>query len=68
MECWICNKKAVVRYSPDLDIRGVGACKRHKTKVLAAMYLAIHGDGSLLNELQFKPKDKHARSRNSNKT
>ena len=30
MNCLICNKQAVYRFSPDLiDIEGLGACKEH---------------------------------------
>lgn len=36
-----CKKKAVVRYSPDLDIRGVGACKEHKVHVHYALLMKL---------------------------
>jgi hypothetical protein len=33
LSCVICGKKAKWRYSPDLDIRGIGACSKHREDV-----------------------------------
>jgi hypothetical protein len=36
--CAICNKPAIGRYSPDLDIKGLAFCADHSTQVGAAFY------------------------------
>lgn len=41
MICVICGKKAAFRYSPDLDIQGVGACKKHNEDVRLAYVMLI---------------------------
>jgi hypothetical protein len=41
MKCRICGKKAIYKYSPDLDIDGLGACKKHKEDVFMAYYILI---------------------------
>lgn len=33
MKCIKCNKKAEFRYSPDLDIKGIGMCEEHKKEI-----------------------------------
>lgn len=33
MSCIKCGKKATKRYSPDLDIEGIGACDEHKEEI-----------------------------------
>ena len=42
MKCSICNKQATGRYSPDLDINGIGFCKEHEESVQIAYYLLIN--------------------------
>jgi hypothetical protein len=42
--CEICGKKAVFFFSPDLDIQGLGACKKHK-KVIQVAYLVLMMNG-----------------------
>jgi len=33
MECIKCGAKATKRYSPDLDINGIGVCDKHEEEV-----------------------------------
>jgi len=41
MKCEICGKKAVYRFSPDLDIAGLGSCKKHKRDMQQAIILLL---------------------------
>ena len=41
MKCEICGKKAVYRFSPDLDIQGLGACRKHKEDMWLAYLLLL---------------------------
>lgn len=43
-KCYICKKDAVYRYSPDLDLRGLGACEEHKDEVMIEYYKIIYLD------------------------
>lgn len=43
MNCVICNKKATYIYSPDLDVAGIGACKKHKIDVCLAYMILVQG-------------------------
>jgi hypothetical protein len=33
MECIKCGTKATKRYSPDLDIKGIGMCDEHEEEI-----------------------------------
>jgi hypothetical protein len=33
MECVKCGAKATKRYSPDLDIKGIGMCDEHQEEI-----------------------------------
>ena len=33
MECIKCGKPATIRYSPDLDIKGIGMCDEHEEEI-----------------------------------
>jgi hypothetical protein len=39
MKCEICGEKAMWRFSPDLDVEGIGACQIHKESVRLAYYI-----------------------------
>jgi hypothetical protein len=39
MECEVCGKKAIYRFSPDMDIEGLGACKKHKRDMMIAFII-----------------------------
>jgi hypothetical protein len=41
--CFKCGHKAYYRFSPDLDISGLGACKKHLEKVKMAYILLLSG-------------------------
>lgn len=61
-KCEICGKKAVYRFSPDLDISGIGACKKHKIDVHIA-YIALVTQGEqeynfIINEMKRSNKKK----------
>lgn len=46
-----CKEKVIGRYSPDLDIHGIGFCKKHKTIVLGAYICLLRGDKELFGVL-----------------
>ena len=39
----MCGKKATKRFSPDLDIKGIGACKKHVKQVQIGYIALITG-------------------------
>ncbi len=43
MECVKCGKPATKRYSPDLDIKGIGMCAEHTDEVMMDL-LVTHFD------------------------
>jgi len=45
MKCEICNGEAVYRFSPDVDIEGLGACEKDREYVQAA-YIILVNEGS----------------------
>lgn len=44
LKCIICKKKATKRYSPDLDIVGIGSCDKHNRDVFLGYAMLIQGD------------------------
>lgn len=46
-----CTGKVINRYSPDMDIRGIGACQKHKTIVFGAYCALLNGDKELFKDL-----------------
>jgi hypothetical protein len=42
MKCEICGEEAVYRFSPDLDIDGLGACETHKEKMEYAYFILLN--------------------------
>ena len=42
MKCTVCESDAITRFSPDLDIRGLGACEEHVNTLRWAMYLLMN--------------------------
>ena len=42
--CVVCGRRAKWRFSPDLDIRGIGACQRDLEDVRMA-YIILLGEG-----------------------
>ncbi|MDE2031389.1 MAG: hypothetical protein KGI58_03990 [Patescibacteria group bacterium] len=43
MQCAICEKKATKRFSPDLDIQGIGTCDKHLKDVMVGYVLLLQG-------------------------
>lgn len=43
MKCIICSEPATKRFSPDLDIQGIGACDSHLEDVRLSYILLISG-------------------------
>ena len=56
-KCIICKKKAIYRYSPDLDLQGLGACKKHKGDVFMAYYFLINKGKKEYNDYLKNHKD-----------
>ena len=42
MRCVICQEPAVYSLSPDLDVRGLGACENHRTDVQRAYEILVY--------------------------
>jgi len=40
--CVICGGEAVYSFSPDLDVRGLGACESHRTEVQRAYEILVY--------------------------
>jgi hypothetical protein len=40
MECVKCGTKATKRYSPDLDIKGIGMCDEHAEEIQMDLLIA----------------------------
>ena len=49
--CHICGKKAIGCISPDIDIKGLCFCKKHKEDVMLAYLALIRGDKKLSEKL-----------------
>ena len=41
LKCVKCEKSATSRFSPDLDIKGIGACDEHKDEIQKDVLIAI---------------------------
>ena len=53
MKCEACGNEAVYRFSPDLDIDGLGACEEHEKVIqLAYTILIIDGEESYLSFIE----------------
>ena len=63
MKCFICKKKAKWRFSPDLDIRGIGSCTKHKSDVQLVYVAILQGDEDIMKSMIASAKDKHAKKR-----
>lgn len=42
MKCTICEGEATTRFSPDLDIEGLGACEQHVDALRWALYILLN--------------------------
>ena len=51
MTCYICDEPAIGRLSPDLDIRGIGYCKKHEEDMILAYMSLSGGDREMFDEL-----------------
>lgn len=49
--CNVCDKQAIGCYSPDLDIKGLCFCKKHKEEVMLAYYSLVGGDEKLAKSM-----------------
>ena len=49
--CSICNKPAIGRYSPDMDIKGLAFCEDHADQVGAAFYCLMTNNIKDFNSL-----------------
>lgn len=41
MKCVKCDKEATIRFSPDLDIQGIGACEDCREEIHTDLMLAV---------------------------
>ena len=59
MECIKCGKPATKRYSPDLDIKGIGMCDEHKEEIRMDILVASFEGWDKFESKYFnKPKKK----------
>ena len=49
--CSMCNKPAIGRYSPDMDIKGLAFCEDHADQVGAAFYCLMTSNIKDFNSL-----------------
>lgn len=49
--CNICDKKAVGTYSPDLDIRGLAFCEKHRNDVFMVYVALMSGSEDLAKSM-----------------
>lgn len=49
MKCHLCNKKAIGRLSPDMDLKGFGFCKEHKYK-MTTNYMMLFSENSSIRK------------------
>lgn len=56
MNCYICNKKAIGKFTPDMDINGIGFCKEHEDVIRAGYIALVTGNEKLFKQL-IKPYD-----------
>lgn len=49
MKCHLCNKKAIGRLSPDMDLKGVGFCKEHKYEMMTN-YIMLFSENSSIRK------------------
>lgn len=58
-KCVVCGKKAWKSFSPDLDIQGIGTCKKHIEQVRLAYLCLLQGGEDMYKKLiaeEFLPK------------
>lgn len=58
MNCVVCNAKATKRFSPDLDIQGIGSCAKHLDQVQIAYIALLQGDKDMYKSMIRLPKKK----------
>ena len=60
MKCAVCDEPAASRFSPDLDIQGVGTCHTHFDQVQLAYMFLLNGHEDMFYEQigKKKPKEK----------
>ncbi len=58
MTCIKCGKPATKRYSPDLDIKGIGMCDEHKDEIMNDILITtlIEDGWKKFEKKYFKPK------------
>ena len=49
--CHKCDKPAIGRYSPDMDIAGLAFCDEHQELMAAAFYCLLQDDMEIFNQL-----------------
>lgn len=50
MKCLICHKPAKYRFSPDLDIAGLGACEKHEKDVQLLYIMLLQGNKEMFDD------------------
>ena len=62
LKCLKCGKPATGRYTPDLDIKGVGFCKRHKIEIWLDIWISAEDKNGkrYFEEKYFGKKKRHA--------
>lgn len=69
MTCEICGEKATYRFSPDLDIRGLGSCTKHRQDMHLAYVALLTGGGTMYKGViaNFRKADKKNKNNGTHK-
>jgi len=63
MKCFLCNKKAIGKLSPDMDLEGLGFCKEHKYEMMIH-YMGLFSE----NDYERKEAEKFLRNKMNKET
>ncbi len=66
-KCIICDKKATKRFSPDLDIRGLGSCDKHENDVQFGYVMLMQGDDKMFEAWLKGMRKAYEKSKRKNK-
>ena len=58
MECIKCGAPSTKRYSPDLDIQGIGMCSEHEKEIIQDIMISMLTNWKAFKKKYFKTKTK----------
>jgi len=60
--CHVCEKEATHRFSPDLDVKGIGACNEHLEVVRMAYMLLMTGEHKEFDRVMKRERNAYKKS------